>query len=182
MQDDQVILHTKKWVKNVVIGLNLCPFANKEYINNAIRYQVSDTLDLSEAMLDLIDELKYLDNNETISTTLLIFKEGLSDFDEYLYLVQLCEKLIKKEGYEGIYQIATFHPEYIFEGSNEEDASNFTNRSPYPMIHILREEQLEEAIEKFPDTETIPERNIELTRKLGINKMKQLLAACFESE
>ncbi|MCO5232949.1 MAG: DUF1415 domain-containing protein [Chitinophagales bacterium] len=182
MKDELVIAHTKRWVKDVVIGLNLCPFANKEYKNNAIRYHVSDTMDLSDAMLDLIDECVYLDNNENISTTLLIFKEGFADFDEFLYLIHLSEKLLIKEKYEGIFQIASFHPEYIFNNSDFEDASNYTNRSPYPMIHILREDQLEEAIDNFPDTSTIPERNIELTRKLGIAKMKQLLAACFDSE
>lgn len=179
MNTTLVIDQTKKWVKNMVIGLNFCPFANQEYKNDTIRYQVSDTIDLSVAMMQLFDECTFLDDNESISTTLIIFKDGFKEFDEFLFLVNLCEQLLRKQKYEGIYQIATFHPDYVFEGEDPNDPSNYTNRSPYPMLHLLREEQLEEAIEKFPDTETIPEKNIELTRKLGIEKIKALRAACF---
>lgn len=179
MNTTLVIDQTKKWVKNMVIGLNFCPFANQEYKNDTIRYQVSDTIDLSVAMMQLFDECTFLDDNESISTTLIIFKDGFKEFDEFLFLVNLCEQLLRKQKYEGIYQIATFHPDYVFEGEDPNDPSNYTNRSPYPMLHLLREEQLEEVIEKFPDTETIPEKNIELTRKLGIEKIKALRAACF---
>lgn len=180
METTLVIDQTKKWIKSMVIGLNFCPFANQEYKNDTIRYQVSDTKDLSVAMMQLFDECTFLDQNETTSTTLIIFKDGFKEFDEFLFLVNLCEQLLRKQKYEGIYQIATFHPDYVFEGEAPDDPSNYTNRSPYPMLHLLREDQLEEAIEKFPDTETIPERNIELTKKMGIEKIKALRAACFE--
>ncbi len=178
MDTTLIIDQTKRWIKEIVIGLNFCPFANQEYKNNTIRYQVSDTKDMSVAMMQLFEECTFLDNNNEISTTLIIFSEGFQDFDEYLFLVNLCEKLLRKQKYEGIYQIATFHPDYVFEGEDPEDPANYTNRSIYPMLHILREEQLENAIDRFPDTESIPEKNIEVARNSGIEKMKALRAAC----
>lgn len=179
METNIYIEQTKKWVKSMVIGLNFCPFANQEYKNNTIRYQVSDTKDMSVAMMQLYDECVFLDENPSTSTTLIIFKDGFKDFEEFLFLINLCEQLLRKQKYEGIYQIATFHPDYIFEGEDEDAPTHYTNRSPYPMLHLLREEQLEEAIEKYPDTETIPEKNIEVTEQLGLEKIKALRAACF---
>lgn len=176
-----IVSQTQKWVKNIVIGLNFCPFANQEYKNNTIRYQVSDTKDLSVAMMQMYEECLFLDENPSTATTLIIFSEGFKSFDEYLFLVDLCEQLLRKQKYEGIYQIATFHPDYVFEGEDKDDPSNFTNRSPYPMLHLLREDQLELAIDKFPDTELIPERNIKLSKEIGLEKMKSLLAACLEA-
>jgi hypothetical protein len=178
MENTLIIQQTKKWIKDVVIGLNFCPFANKEYKNDTIRYQVSSSKDMSEVMMQLFEECVFLDLNEETSTTLLILSEGFQDFEEYLFLVDLCEKLLRKQKYEGVYQIATFHPEYVFEGEDPLDPANFTNRSIYPMLHLLREEQLEDAIENFPDTELIPEKNIEVARKLGLEKLKALRAAC----
>ena len=178
MDNKLFIQQTKKWIKDVVIGLNFCPFANKEYKNDTIRYQVSSSKDMNEVMMQLFEECVFLDLNEETSTTLLILSEGFQDFEEYLFLVDLCEKLLRKQKYEGVYQIATFHPEYVFEGEDPLDPANFTNRSIYPMLHLLREEQLEDAIENFPDTELIPEKNIEVARKLGLEKLKALRAAC----
>ena len=178
MDNKLIIQQTKKWIKDVVIGLNFCPFANKEYINDTIRYQVSSSKDMSEVMMQLFEECVFLDLNEETSTTLLILSEGFQDFEEYLFLVDLCEKLLRKQKYEGVYQIATFHPEYVFDGEDPLDPANFTNRSIYPMLHLLREEQLEDAIENFPDTELIPEKNIEVARKLGLEKLQALRAAC----
>jgi hypothetical protein len=178
MENTLIIQQTKKWIKDVVIGLNFCPFANKEYKNDTIRYQVSNSKDMSEVMMQLFEECVFLDLNEETSTTLLILSEGFQDFEEYLFLVDLCEKLLRKQKYEGVYQIATFHPEYVFDGEDPLAPANFTNRSIYPMLHLLREEQLEEAIENFPDTELIPEKNIEVARKLGLEKLQALRAAC----
>jgi hypothetical protein len=142
MENSLIILQTKKWIKDVVIGLNFCPFANKVYINDTIRYQVSYSKDMSEVMMQLFEECVFLDLNEETSTTLLILSEGFQDFEEYLFLVDLCEKLLRKQKNEGVYQIATFHPEYVFEGEDPLDPANYTNRSLYPMLHLLREEQL----------------------------------------
>lgn len=178
MENTLIIQQTKKWIKDVVIGLNFCPFANKEYINDTIRYQISNSKDMSEVMMQLFEECVFLDLNEETSTTLIILSEGFQDFEEYLFLVDLCEKLLRKQKYEGVYQIATFHPEYVFDGEDPLDPANFTNRSIYPMLHILREEQLEDAIENFPDTESIPEKNIDVARKLGLEKLQALRAAC----
>lgn len=178
MENSLIVQHTKKWIKDVVIGLNFCPFANKEYKNDTIRYQVSNSKDMSEVLMQLIEECEFLDLNEETSTTLLILSEGFQDFDEYLFIVDLCEQLLLKQKYEGVYQIATFHPEFIFEGEDPDDPANYTNRSIYPMLHLLREEQLEDAIDNFPDTESIPDKNMEVARKLGLEKIKALRAAC----
>jgi hypothetical protein len=128
---------------------------------------------------NLIDECARLDENENIETTLLIYPKAFANFDEYLDFVEIAERLLEVEDYEGIYQLASFHPNYCFEGSNENDAANYTNRSPYPMLHLLREESLEKALETYPNPENIPENNIKLTRELGLQKLKETLAACY---
>jgi len=178
MDQELVIAQTKRWIREIVIGLNFCPFANQEFKNDTIKYLVTETKDMSLAMQFLIRECVYLDQHEETATTLIIFSEGFRDFDEYLYLVNLCEKLIRKQRYEGIYQVASFHPDYTFEGEDPDDPANYTNRSIYPMLHILREEQLENALDKFPDPYTIPEKNIALARQKGLKQMQALRAAC----
>lgn len=120
-----------------------------------------------------------MDNNDNIETSLLIFPESLKDFDDYLDFLEIANALMHKQGYEGIYQLASFHPHYYFEGADENDAANYTNRSPYPMLHILREASLERALLNYPDPENIPGRNIKLTRELGLDVMQKLLADCY---
>jgi len=178
MDQELVIAQTKRWIREIVIGLNFCPFANQEFKNDTIKYLVTETKDMSLAMQFLIRECVYLDQHEETATTLIIFSEGFRDFDEYLYLVNLCEKLIRKQRYEGIYQVASFHPDYTFEGEDPDDPANYTNRSIYPMLHILREEQLENALDKFPDPDAIPGKNIALARRKGLKQMQALRAAC----
>jgi len=112
----------------------------------------------------------------------LIYAGAFADFDDYLDFLGLAEALLSDQGYEGIYQLASFHPDYSFEEAALDDAANYTNRSPYPMLHLLRESSLEQAIAHYPDPENIPERNIALTRELGLTKMKTLLAACYPSD
>lgn len=170
--EEDIVATTKNWVAKVVIGLNLCPFAKPVFDAKAIRYQITEKEQLKQKVLS---ELIYLDSHEEIETTLLIVAEGLANFDQYLDALDLCNELLLEHKYEGIYQIASFHPEYVFEGSAAADPANYTNRSPYPMLHILREESLDKAISTHRNVDEIPARNVQLARKLGTEKILSLL-------
>jgi len=174
---EEVIRQTKKWVTDVVAGCNFCPFVSKEIKQNTIHYQVEYAVDTAHCLQAFLNECTRLDE-EKIETSLLIFPNGFPKFDDYLDLVALAEKLLKKEGYEGIYQVASFHPLYAFAGSSVDDAANYTNRSLYPMLHLLREERVEQALLKYPDPEKIPERNILFAREKGMAYMKMLRDSC----
>ena len=134
-----------------------------------------------ESLEKLSEELQFLDNQADIETTFLIFPEGFANFEAYLDLVEWAEELVEDLDYEGIYQIASFHPEYCFEGAAENDPANYTNRSPYPMLHILREDSITSALEHFPDAEGIPQRNIDFAQSKGLKYMQLLRAACMKS-
>lgn len=171
--ENEIIVSTRNWIRDIVIGLNFCPFARKPFTDEKITYQVDATKDQEPALKAFQDCCLHLDTHPEIETALLIFSIGFSDFDDYLDLVEAAEEMIEQEGYEGIYQVASFHPEYVFAGSNEDDPANYTNRSPYPMLHILREEQLEMAIEKHTDVEGIPDRNIAKAKTLGLDYFRK---------
>lgn len=173
-----VTQHTKHWLKDIIIELNFCPFANREFIKNSIRYTVSDSSDLETALHTLADELHHLDNYPDTETTLLIFPGSFLVFDDFLELIDYANQLLSDSGYESVYQLAHFHPEYCFDGVETDDASNYTNRSPYPTLHIIREESLQKAIQSHPDPTGIPDTNIILARKLGSAKMQSLLDQC----
>jgi len=170
-----IIQQTKKWIIDVVIGCNFCPFAAKEIKRDTIQYEVLTDATTTSALQAVMTTVYQLDSAKHIETSLLIFPGSFELFEEYLYLLELAEKLLVKEKYEGIYQIASFHPKYLFAGSNENDPSNYTNRSPYPMLHFLREENLSKAIDSYPDIDEVPNRNIAFTREKGLRYMQQLL-------
>lgn len=175
---EKVILQTKKWITDVVIGLNLCPFAAKEVKKNSVHYEVNFTSDAKNCLQTLIQQFQKLDQEPSISTTLIILPEGFQDFEEYLDLLEDAETVLQQYSYEGKYQIASFHPDYRFDEEEEDDAANFTNRSPYPMLHILREDDIDEALARYPNHEDIPDRNIKFTRDKGLAYMKMLRDAC----
>ena len=174
MDPEQIIERTKKWIVDVVIGCNLCPFAANVLKKQALFYKVETSNDLNECLDSFVNEMERLDNEEMIDTSLLIFPGAFEKFDDYLNLLSLAEGLLKKKGYEGIYQVASFHPLYLFAGSNEDDAANYTNRSIYPMLHLLREESIDRALENYKEPESIPERNINFAREKGLVYMKML--------
>lgn len=172
--DAAIIQTTKKWVNSFVIEYNLCPFAKRVMDNDSVKFQVihANTFDTAlEAFMSAIFEL---DKNQQIETALLVFPSILSDFYTYLDFAELAETLLFEQGYEGIYQCATFHPDYCFADVNTEDVSNYTNRSPYPMLHLLRETSLDAAISYYGNTEQIPENNIKTLRDLGLKKIKKV--------
>ncbi|HKZ68322.1 MAG TPA: DUF1415 domain-containing protein [Chitinophagaceae bacterium] len=174
----QIILQTKKWITDVVVGCNFCPFAARELKQNTIHYRVEPGTELNICLESFLQECVRLDNDEMIETTLLIFPNAFHSFDDYLDLVGHAEKLIHKKGYEGIYQVATFHPQYRFADSTPDDAANYTNRSIYPMLHLLREESIEQALQRYSDPGQIPERNIRFAREKGTVYMKMLRDTC----
>lgn len=179
---DLIIAQTKKWVTDVIVAHNICPFARREVESNRVRYCVDSSDTVQARLEELIDECVYLDMHSETETTLLIYPEHLNKFDDYLDFLDLANALIIEQGFEGIYQLASFHPDYCFEGETENDPANYTNRSVYPMLHLIREASLEQALKNYPNPEKIPERNIELTRKFGLEKMQAMLKACYNLE
>lgn len=177
----EIIDQTKKWINDVVVGCNFCPFAANTVNRQRVHYQVETSASSSVCMDSILREVKRLDDDINIETTFLIFPESFQQFDDYLNLVALAEKLLKRHGYEGVYQIASFHPLYMFADSSPDDAANYTNRSVYPMLHLLREESIDKALAHYKDPERIPERNINFAREKGVTYMKMLRDACLKA-
>jgi uncharacterized protein len=175
---EEIIEQTKKWITEVVIGCNFCPFAAKVVKQNSIHYQVERSVDKAECLQAFLNECAKLDEDDTIATTLLIFPNAFQQFDDYLDLLADAEALLEENDYEGIYQVASFHPQYIFGNSPVNDAANYTNRSVYPMLHLLREEQIDQALERYPNPEKIPNNNINFAREKGVQYMKMLRDSC----
>ena len=180
--DETIIAQTIKWITDVVVGCNFCPFAARELKRGSIHYEVIKSKERKAVLEALAQAFYRLDENKKVETILLILSEGFNSFSDYLHLVALAESLLKKEGYEGIYQIASFHPEYLFANAVADDPANYTNRSPWPMLHLLREESLSQAIDNYPGTENIPQNNIDFAKAKGLAYMLLLRQACMGEE
>lgn len=181
-----IVKHTRCWLENFIIKHNICPFAKKEYDNDRIHYAVisrnQTENQIEQQLTAIIDECIRLDEHKEIETSLIIFPDSFPDFEDYLDLVAMANTLLHEYNYEGIYQLASFHPDYQFDQTQPEDAENFTNRSPYPMLHLIREASIEQALENFPNPENIPTRNIELTNQLGSAYLKSILQQCMDKK
>ena len=175
-----VIQQTKRWIQSVVIDLNLCPFAAQVFIQETIEYIVIEHDNTEHALHQLADSFARLDDNKEIETTLLIFPQAYTDFDSYLELVDLGNRLLDDLNYTGVYQLASFHPQYCFDGCEENDAGNFSNRSPYPMLHILREDSIQKAVDGYENIEDIPQNNINKLHQIGFEKMQQTLQSILD--
>ncbi|ERS87774.1 DUF1415 domain-containing protein [Halomonas sp. PBN3] len=167
---------TRQWVETFVVARNVCPFAGREVERDSIRYVAVDAAAWEPALLALLSECERLDATPAIETTLLVLTPGLEAFDDYLDFLGVAEALLADQGYEGTYQLASFHPDYVFADAEEADPANFTNRSPFPMLHLLREAGLERALSHYPDPETIPERNVAALREVGQAPLAAALA------
>jgi len=178
-ETSQVITQTRNWIQKIVVGCNFCPFANREFKQNTIHYQETSAASTMASKPVLLQELKRLDKDPKIATTLLIFPDSFQVFDEYLKLVSYAEKLLHQKGYDGIYQLASFHPLYQFAGTLPDDPANYTNRSIYPMLHFLRESDIRKALKYYTNPEKIPENNINFAREKGTTYMKMLRDSCF---
>ncbi|MEM8889717.1 MAG: DUF1415 domain-containing protein [Bacteroidota bacterium] len=179
-QEELAISQSKDWIEQVVIAEQFCPFAKLPFEQDKVRYWVLMGTDQEAHLEILVRELEHLDQHAEIETSLLIFPKALESFEDYLDFLEMAMDLSAEQGYEGTFQIASFHPRYQFEGTAPSDASNYTNRSPYPMLHLLREESVEKAIELHPNTEAIPQRNIEHAQKLGSEHFERILAEISE--
>ena len=159
-----------------MIGLNLCPFAKAVHIKNQIRYQVTQVSDTEGLLHHLVLELKHLAEADpkTTDTSLLIHPYVLENFLDYNSFLDVCDAALIELKLVGVLQIASFHPNYQFAGTQIDDVENYTNRSPYPMLHLLREKSIEKAIASYPDTDKIPEKNIELLKSLDAKSLKKL--------
>ena len=175
--DDDIINRTQHWLRTFIVNLNICPFAKREIERGTLKIHVAHVQKLQQALEELLIELIFLDKNPAVETTLLIFPSLFGDFFHYLDFVSVAESLIDAEGYEGTYQLATFHPDYCFADVEFNDVSNYTNRSPYPMLHLLREESVEKAIAYYGDTASIPQNNIATMHRLGLKKIETLIAS-----
>ncbi len=178
--EQQALDAARNWVERVVIKHNFCPFAHKPAKNNVIRYTVS-MADSEEGLVeDLIDELMKLRDAERgeHETTVLVAPNCLHDFHDYNQFLDLVDVLIQQFNLEGIIQVASFHPDYQFGDLEADDVRNYTNRTPYPMFHLILEEDIERARNTYPDVEAIPETNMRVLEEMGLEEARRQLAAC----
>jgi hypothetical protein len=164
-----VIARTQAWLRRAVIGLNLCPFAKAVEAKGQVRYVISDATDPERLLDDLCRELDLLAEVDaaTVDTTLLIHPQVLGDFLDYNDFLDRADAAIDRLGYAGVLQVASFHPDYQFAGTAQDDVENASNRSPYPTLHLLREASIDRAVAAFPEAESIYEGNIRTLRELG---------------
>ena len=177
---DTIIAQTRCWLERVVIAHNLCPFARRPFEADLVRYAISPACRKEELLAELRDELDRLHDTPAarLETTLLIHPGVLNDFLDFNDFLDIADALIEDLGYADLFQIASFHPDYRFAGTQPEGAENYTNRSPYPMLHLIRQASLNAALEHYPSPETIPQRNIEKLNELGTAHMLARLAEC----
>lgn len=171
-------LQTRQWVSNVIVKYNFCPFARKEVENNCIHYYTSQSVSIYDAVMEMLEQCNQLNLLAERETTLIMFEQGFIDFEEFLDLVDLANALLVAQGFEGKYQIANFHPDYVFADSDENDAANYTNRAPFPTLHLIREASMSAALDEYNEPESIPEHNINLARRKGIDFWQALLKNC----
>ncbi|MBB3118418.1 DUF1415 domain-containing protein [Pseudoduganella violacea] len=166
---DAVIAATEEWLEKAVIGLNLCPFAKSVHVKKQVRYVVSEATTPEELLEQLMDELQLLADTdpEKVDTTLLIHPHVLTDFEDYNEFLDVADAALEDMQLVGELQVASFHPDYQFADTEKDDIGNYTNRSPYPTLHLLREDSIDRAVEAFPEAEDIFEKNIETMEKLG---------------
>ncbi|HHI4953920.1 DUF1415 domain-containing protein [Vibrio parahaemolyticus] len=170
-----------QWLNDVVIGLNLCPFAAKPQRNKQIKIFVSEATQEEALLEDILLQLIELSTTEPekLETTLVVVPNMLQDFWDYNFCIDWVEGLIKQQDWEGIFQVATFHPDYCFGGAAPEDDENLTNRSPYPIFHLIREESMEKVLKHYPDPESIPDTNIARVSALSEEERKKLFPYLF---
>jgi uncharacterized protein len=178
MTDPDPIAATQRWLERAVIGLNLCPFAKAVHAKRQVRYVLCEATDIDGLREILATELLLLRDTpaEDVDTTLIVHPYVLLDFLDYNDFLDEADALVAAMDLEGVLQVASFHPQYQFAGTASDDVENFTNRSPYPTLHLLREDSVARAVEAFPDPDTIVERNIETLRKLGIEGWTKLFS------
>lgn len=177
----QVVAATDRWIREFVVAMNLCPFARSAFTADSVRYQLCDATDAQGLLEALARELAQLQQEPQIETGFLIHPLVMQDFLEYNQFLDLCDALLAELDLVGVYQLASFHPQYQFAGTAANAAENYSNRSPYPMLHLLREASVERAVDTHPDVEGIPMRNIALLSELGEDALHARWRACFDT-
>lgn len=177
--DEQVLADMRRWIEEAVIGLNLCPFAKSVYVKNQVRIVVSHARNLDAFLDDLDSELEFLRDTpaEQVDTTLLVHPTLFPDFFVFNDFLNVVDEVVDEHELEGVIQVAHFHPEFVFEGVEADDVTNFTNRAPYPTLHLLREESVERAVASGDSAEEIVERNLRTLRELGRDGWAKRMAA-----
>ena len=173
---------SNNWINRVVIADNLCPFAKKEMVKNTVHFQLSQAHTPQDLLHDLANELERIINTPAIETSLLIHPHVLNKFDEFNQFLSVADAFLEQLKLDGVIQIASFHPDFCFADCANDDPSNYTNRSPYPMLHLLREDSVEQAIVHYPNPEHIPLNNIAKLKKLGLKECQQRLANCIDTK
>jgi hypothetical protein len=176
LEHDEVIVATRNWLERAVIGLNLCPFAKAVHIKEQVRYIVSMATTAEQLLQDLIKELEILAeaNADKIETTLLIHPYVMNDFLDFNDFLDVADGAVEELDLDGILQVASFHPYYQFADTKLDDIENYTNRSPFPTLHLLREDSIDKAVEAFPEADEIYEKNIRTLRQLGLEGWRKL--------
>ena len=179
-----IIARCECWIERVVVEFNLCPFARKPLESQRVRYVVSEAESTDALLNDMHQELELLRQTdpEKTETTVLIHPYVLNDFFDYNSFLSVVDMFLKQCDFEGEFQVASLHPGYQFADAEIDAAENYTNRSPYPILHLLREDSLAQALITYARPDRIPERNIRITEKLGIDKMRKLLDECMQVE
>lgn len=175
----EIIANTQLWLERAVIGLNLCPFAKSVFVKKQVRYALTAAATADQLLAELASELTRLRDTapEQLDTTLLIHPRAMTDFLDYHFFLAEVDALNRQLGFDGVFQVASLHPQYEFAGSAPDDIANYTNRSPYPTLHLLRESSIDRAVAAFPDAAEIFERNIETMEKLGPEGWQKLWLA-----
>ncbi|CAM2925440.1 DUF1415 domain-containing protein [Vibrio ordalii] len=176
-----ITTEVEQWLNDVVIGLNLCPFAAKPQRNQQIKIFVSEADTEEQLLQDILQQLLELEGSsaQSLETTLVVVPNMLEDFFEYNFFIDWVEALITQQDWQGIFQVATFHPRYCFGGTRPEDDENLTNRSPYPIFHLIREESMEKVLKHYPNPEAIPDTNIARVSALSDQERRQLFPYLF---
>lgn len=180
MSSDPVLRETQKWIDQVVVGMGFCPFASASIKAGGLRIELCATTELEDLCRLLVDELVFLQSQEgeTYDSTLLVHPNMLTDFAAFNEFLGMCEDILAGLSLAGEFQIASFHPRYCFADADEDDVGNYTNRSPYPMLHILREASVTKAIADYVDPAGIPEKNIQKLKTLSVTEMQAMLQGC----
>jgi hypothetical protein len=180
MNADATIRSVSTWVEQLVVGEQLCPFARLPLQSGRVRFEVTQATSADELLACLAEEIKRLEQTPEIETTLLIHPNVLTDFLTYNQFLDEVDALLRRLDMEGVFQVASFHPDYQFAGTEVEDAENYSNRSPYPLLHLLREASIETAIDSFENIDGVPDRNIRHLRQIGASALAERLNACFQ--
>ena len=174
---EQCISQCRAWVEQFIQARSICPFAAKVIATGVLSYRCLESADNHDVLTELITMIQSMQTTNEPETTLVILPAWQDDFDDFLILTDIARSLISEYALEADYQLANFHPDYLFDNEARASASHFTNRSPWPMIHILRQASISEALEHYPDPETIPARNITKMQSIGAPALQQQLSA-----